>query len=905
MNINWHKSLLWACAVLILAAAGLAAAVALVLPAYLESRLIPNLAHGVGLSPGQIHVRHIGWWGADLGPLEFKTHGEPVVTLAAVQIDYSPFSLLSRRIDGITLVGLTLKVSVSPQGVTLAGLKPPAKGSAGNDTALNLKALLPVTLDRLAVVNSCVVVDWRGERYEIPFGLRMQTAELDRGRLSGRTDFSILGNPVTLQASLDQDANRVQVSLDADRLLLESLYRIGQWPQDIQAHGTLGFNCSGTFQLSPPGMTRLALSGRLSNTRLAAAGVVLQGKTPSRNEAPQPIDISISARDPSRITWSVGPMQLTGPLQADIIALKGDWAPQTSGWSSNAQVRTLVSAQALGNGLILPKELPVDWQFDLVRTEGRELRFKVVSASTDPLTLAMAPLKLSVDHFQADIHGRRDDAGLTADAALAFGRLRAVLPDGDIEAPGLTITGSAAAEGPSPEAGSKISARAVLSDVRARLGQAAGTLTEIQFETDGRSTSGRPWTFNGHLKAVGGHLRDKLHGVTAEGFALDLPVEWPPSSKAPAGRLILESARWKGRKLGGVQGTLVQMGQSLAVDLEHHSKLFSGLSVLIHGILNSQGVQADIRIPPYEPSEPVSLASVIPSAGGMAAAGRIEGNGTVAVINGRPAGRAYLKIDDGSLVDEASGLNLDGIGVELQLDDLFAVKSAPRQKLRVKNMQFGQLAARDLDVDFQLENSRTLFVEKLGLNWCRGIINTAAIRITAGKEDYDVTFFCDRLNLAMVLEQLGAAKAGGDGTVNGRIPVRWSNGRLSFDNGFLYSTPGQPGLIQLSGTEGLVSGLPPGTPQQVQLDIATEALKDYTYQWAKMSIQSENDMLHLKLQLDGKPNRLLPFAYDKQLGQFIRITGKGQAEFKGINIDLNFNSPLNEILHYKELLNRN
>ena len=128
---------------------------------------------------------------------------------------------------------------------------------------------------------------------------------------------------------------------------------------------------------------------------------------------------------------------------------------------------------------------------------------------------------------------------------------------------------------------------------------------------------------------------------------------------------------------------------------------------------------------------------------------------------------------------------------------------------------------------------------------------------------------------------------------------------MSFDNGFLYSTPGQTGQIQLKGTQALLSGVPPGSPQHTQLDIATEALKDYTYQWAKLNVQSQNDLLLLKLQLDGKPNRLLPFAYDQQLGQFKRITGEGQAEFKGISIDLNFKSPLNEIIHYKEFLNRN
>jgi hypothetical protein len=152
-----------------------------------------------------------------------------------------------------------------------------------------------------------------------------------------------------------------------------------------------------------------------------------------------------------------------------------------------------------------------------------------------------------------------------------------------------------------------------------------------------------------------------------------------------------------------------------------------------------------------------------------------------------------------------------------------------------------------------------------------------------------------------VLEQLGGAEASGDGAVNGRIPVRWQNGRLRFDDGFLYSTPSQAGTIKLRGMDLPLEGLAPGSPQRTQLDIATEALKDYSYEWAKLNLTSQNGDLLLRLELDGRPNRLLPFAYDPQTGSFQRYAGEGQAEFKGIRIDLNFRTPLDRILDYKTL----
>jgi hypothetical protein len=230
------------------------------------------------------------------------------------------------------------------------------------------------------------------------------------------------------------------------------------------------------------------------------------------------------------------------------------------------------------------------------------------------------------------------------------------------------------------------------------------------------------------------------------------------------------------------------------------------------------------------------------------------------------------------------------------------MQSAPQQRLRVSRVTLGKLEAKNLKVDFRVEPPGTLFFEKVQIDWCQGKINAAAIRIIPGRDEYESILFCDRLNLSMVLKQLGAAEAQGDGTVNGRIPILWTNGRLSFDNGFLYSSPGQTGAIRLSGTQALLSGLPPDSPQHVQLDIATEALKDYTYKWAKLSVQTEDDTLLLKLQFDGKPNRLLPFAYDGQSGRFKRVAGQGLADFKGLSIDLNLRSPLNDILNYKALL---
>ena len=59
----------------------------------------------------------------------------------------------------------------------------------------------------------------------------------------------------------------------------------------------------------------------------------------------------------------------------------------------------------------------------------------------------------------------------------------------------------------------------------------------------------------------------------------------------------------------------------------------------------------------------------------------------------------------------------------------------------------------------------------------------------------------------------------------------------------------------------------------------------------------------LKMQLDGKPAKPLPFVYQKDIGGFAKVeAGIQGSTFQGIRLDVNFRLPLNKIMQYKELI---
>ena len=887
--------------------AGIAVAVGIFwgLPGYIEYRLIPHLAEANGLDAVLVRVRRIGLSGADLGPIQIDAGSGQSISIAGIQIDYSIWGVVRKRIRGIVISGVEVELTTTSDGIRFGDVpRRTASPEPEGDRGIRLDTLSPVRMDYLKIVHSEILLTHGARRIRLPLQIDLDTTGLHEGRLNGSLRIAPYGNELALTVRLDQSADQGLLRLHGEDLDIRNLAAVFPEQPLPFVSGKLNLEASSSVRLSTLALERLSIRAQLQQTRIGSPAALIENLSAGA-VGEIPIEIAIDQVNPLQFDWRCAPFQISSPVVTRTEALAGRWSMSKAGWELTAHGETSTPAQAVISPWALTAPLALQWTATARCAPAKPLLFEVHTEAKDPMVLTANGMHSRHPNLSAKLHGQFHNGKLTSTFDLTGKRSSLEWPNGSTRMERISLTGGLALDTAAATPAYRVDLKSSIKHVAAETDAARMTLPAIAIEADGGSDGDGPLQLKGRISIKPGRLTGKKHPFLLDGISSHLPFQWPLARSPETGRLKIDRIVHRELQLGALDGKISQQGEGLSLALKHTSKLFPGFHVLINGAVDRQGGNLELRIPEYQLPERFDLSRFWPNLTGMQLDGRVEASGRLKLDCGGIAGTVQLSVDDGAIRSEAQDMELEGIHVKVQMDDLPGLNSAPRQRLQVQRMHLGNLAAEKLAVDFQIESARTLFIETAALQWCNGSMNTGALRITPGRDDYELTLFCDRLDLAMVLEQLGAAEASGDGTVNGRIPLHWSDGSLTFDRGILFSTPGKTGTIRLSGTQSLLTALPPDTPQHAQLDIATEALKDYTYQWARLYLESDDRDLLLKLQFDGKPNRLLPFAYDTDLGRFKRVSGEGEADFTGISIDLNFRSPLNEILRYRKIFTPN
>ena len=175
---------------------------------------------------------------------------ETGLVVDAVHVSYTPFGLFQKRLESITVSGLSLNVSVDDEGIAIAGIdlekptppsgKASAKASAGSAVAVG----------RIRIRSAVLNLFLEGETLRIPFDL---TARLEpAGIIDAMLTLRPCGEKILLSTRWEQTGSHGAVSLTAASLSLEKLAAmVKALPPELTLAGDIDLQAGAAISLNP------------------------------------------------------------------------------------------------------------------------------------------------------------------------------------------------------------------------------------------------------------------------------------------------------------------------------------------------------------------------------------------------------------------------------------------------------------------------------------------------------------------------------------------------------------------------------------------------------------------------------------------------------------------------------
>ena len=904
---------------LILIGAGLFFLTSYLLPGFLESKIISILKKETGITDFALDVRELDLDGANLGSLRVGTPENPALIIRSIHIDYSPGEIYQKKVEKIVASGVELYCEYKAgqlgfRGFDLTKFLSQLK-SYKNEGKTAVGPSYPSLPQRIEINNGMLIGITNDQEYRIPFEIDMVSAKDTVNALHVDARLYPRGQMLKISAQMDLEQNRIVSHLAVKGLDLLRFTDIVKSIEGLNIAGFASLEANAELKLTPFEVSSIA--GRLKSFAMDIRYKNLQFQNRSSNPDNQkPLIIDFKRTEQQNWNLTLSGFTAVAPITATVADTTATVEPSEDGYkiSGNSKLSFDSSTDLKGLSVPLkfarPFDLPLkisatypkngNWRFELANPNQKESGSKGAAFVYEAIhiTTEFPDFYLSGEEIGGDI--RTAYRLHMADVGIKSG-------DVNILCPQFVLEGKTDLIQNEPNALSSVN-DLDLSGTVMTLSSSKISLKhlsvngKLQRDKNGAQALTATVQFvNSDMDAAGGDL--SLRG--AQGT---IPLTFPLGSPNQKGSVSISAARYQNLNLGTIQADVRQTTSGISFNGKLRNQLvpellagFSGESEFWNTKDYETRTQFELFYPQSAPE--IDLGKFLPAAKGFTFKGKFLEQGNLVVGKRGLQATTKSSLSNGKLSHKKNKITVEGIQTALWIPDLIKMQSAPGQKLKFTRASFGEMKIENGEIDFQIESPRSILVEKSHFNWCDGTVDAPAIRFTSGIDAYNLILYCDRLNLAKVLQQFGAASVTAEGELNGRIPLRYQNGKLSFKDGFLFTTPGATGKIRMTDTEILTAGIPPDTPQYVQMELARKALEDYDYSWAKLNLTSEGEDLLLNLQLDGKPAKSLPFVYRKDMGGFAKVeAGVQGSTFQGIRLDVNFRLPLNKIMQYKELI---
>ncbi|QTA82557.1 Uncharacterized protein dnl_49340 [Desulfonema limicola] len=811
-------------------------------------------------------VRRLSLTGFDINSLLAGSENKKTLSIKSLNLDYSPAQIFNKHIQKISFSGIELYCGLKQGEFYFQGfdLNEFLKQIDSNKTPSASKQIsLPFSFEKLEIHNAVIVFNWENQSFRIPFNLEVILE--NNHLLKGILKVYPRNQEISAIFCLDIFNKKIDLDIKGSSIKIERFADITGFIQGLYLSGNLDIAGDLEIQIEP------------FNLISACAALSFQNKGSFYHDfklkkylnPDKQFNLDIQYLNDNKWKLSADSLFLEHPFKISMDQVNAWFNQDAEKLECSGNIQIGIKGSGLDfipyfqtiNPLILKQEFSAEilkngqWDFKLKTMPGVN-PFKPPVVKLDKAEFVINPPEIEIN---ASGKSRMEKA------VFKINTDKAELKSGDIfiNIPYLSVSGKTAYD-----------------------------------KKDNLYCNG-----DLNIKADIQDLKSKTH---IKDIKAGFPFQWPWKKNNKKGELSALSIIWNKINFGDLKGFIYQDDTGVIFDGKHLSQIIPGFKINIKADSNlvNQEKHAQIKFSSiYKKTKPFNLGTIHKTAKGIEFDGLLKLNGVFNLDKTGVKAEMDAGLDNTNIRIKEKDMAFENIDLNFSISDLFKMRSLPKQPLGIEKISIGSININNAYFEFQTESDRSVLIEKGFFKWCKGNINAQALRIIPGLNNYDMILYCDRLNLAELFMQLGVAKAEGQGNVSGRIPVVFNNGNLSFQDGFLFSTPGQGGTIHLTGAEILTQGIPKHTRQYNQIDLAREALKDYDYQWVKLLMNTEGENLMLKINFDGKPSSPLPFIYDQDFGGFVRIeSGKQLSDFQGIRLNVNMGIPLNEILKNKGIL---
>lgn len=895
------------------------------IPTYVKSKLIPEIAQKAGIQDYACDVRRIGFFGADFGTVRIGTDKNPVLTIASIQIDYSPNELYKKKVRRTILSGIELRCEYNDGELKIRNFDLKnwvARSQSSKSTTSSLaNTSHTVSIGRLEILNSVVIFEFKGKTLRLPIELEVVPLKTDRitsdqNGFKGVLRLYPRDQEIVFAANIQIIKKQILLKMDALKVHFKRFADFTSLIPGLALSGEADINGEASFLIKPFKLTSASALFQFRNPEFTYHNFTLKNfQTTQKGKRPLKIEIkgtggkewkifgsAISAVSP--LPFQVTDMNCELRFLEDAVTVSGDL---------NITSEELNHHKIIFAKVLKPFNIKGNYFAKLEKNGKWELRIHHMAKDTSRSSLKTCEFQVNgIDIVSnlpfIDVSGKGEHANGAVTFKLDAPNVKTTARFGAIQIPSISLRGETRFNRSLKEGQRVTTFKLKTSDTALTLASTKMKLPIVQ--VGGKLWEGKDHAlnFDSLVTFKNVSLSDSKFKTKVDGINGIIPLKWPLKRLGKEGSYFVKQFLWEGRNLGSVKGTVQQTASGFVFKGTHKNLILNGLLLHFSGntkILSRNDYEAGIHFQTshYKTSTDIDLGQFFSSAKGTTFNGEAEIEGDIFFDRTGIKSPTRIRLNNTTVALNEKDAKIEGIQLALYFTDLFNMKSAPKQLIRFENASLGTLNVSNGEIEFQVESNQAFLIENSSFKWCNGYVYSPAVRISPKNKDYHLILYCDRLNLPMILEQLGGVNAEGIGTVNGRLPVQAKNGKIRFSDGFLFSTPGEGGKIHVTGTEMLTAGIPRDTPQYVQLELAREALKDYDYDWAKLNLKTEGDNAILRLQLNGKPSKPLPFVYNKDIGGFAKVdAGSKGSIFQGIRLDVNFRVPLDKILHYKDIL---